>query len=131
MEVNTKKVVVVDDSKTTLLLIQNLLIEIDKNIQVKLFDSAVPALRYIKEHKPDLLIVDLYMPKISGIDLLRTLHPVTDMKVFMVSANTKVIKIETALKLGVDEYFTKPLKINKLKEKIMEALNVKREKYQL
>lgn len=130
MEDDAKHVVVIDDSQTTLLIIENVLKELDKTIQVKLFDRPESGLKYLKAHEPDLLILDLFMPGLNGLDILKHIHPVTGMKIFMISANTKVVEIESALKLGVDEYFTKPLKINALKKIITESLNLK-EKYQI
>ncbi len=130
MESEAKKVVIIDDSRTTLMLIENLLFEISNKIQVRGFDKAEYGLKYLKAHKPDLLIIDLFMPQISGLELLEKIQPSEGMKVFMISANTKVVNIESALKLGIDEYFTKPLKVEKLASKIKSVLYAK-EKHEL
>jgi response regulator of citrate/malate metabolism len=125
MTKDKKQVVVIDDSLTTLLLFKSLLREIDKNLQVKLFDKAERGLKYLKTHKTDLLIIDLYMPRYCGLDIIKKIHPFEGMKILMVSANTKTTNIESALELGIDGYFTKPLKVKKIKEKIIETLNIK------
>lgn len=123
---NLNNVVVIDDSQTTLLIVENLLKELDKTIEVKLFDRPEFGLKHLKTQKTDLLILDLYMPKLNGIDVLKKISPANGMKVFMISAKTKVVEIESAIALGIDEYFTKPLKIEMLKTKISESFNFKK-----
>lgn len=67
------------------------------------------ALDFLQNHDVDLILLDIFMPKLDGLALLhqiRTLHSKTD--VIMVTAAKNVDSIQTALRLGVIDYIVKP-----------------------
>jgi DNA-binding response OmpR family regulator len=62
----------------------------------------------IKENKYDLLILDIMLPKVSGLDILRNIKDTKDIPVLMVTAKKEEIDKIKGLSLGADDYITKP-----------------------
>lgn len=64
----------------------------------------------LRDHAPDALVLDIRMPDMSGLDLLRRVRPqYPEMKIVMVTAFDDPQMRATALQLGADDYITKPL----------------------
>ena len=57
---------------------------------------------------PDIILLDLMLPDISGLDVLRTVRRTSDVPVIVVSAKSAEADIVSALELGADDYLTKP-----------------------
>lgn len=75
------------------------------------YDSAFDgeeALRKALEIKPDLIILDLMMPKLNGIDVCRTLRKTSDVPIIMLTARGEEIDRILGLELGADDYIVKP-----------------------
>jgi signal transduction histidine kinase/CheY-like chemotaxis protein len=75
------------------------------------------AVELAKEHRPDLVLLDLHLVDTSGEEVLRSLHsePLTkDIPVVMISADATKHQIETLMGLGAAAYLTKPIKIQEL-----------------
>ena len=66
------------------------------------------ALKKAYETKPDLIILDLMMPKINGIEVCRTLRKTTDVPIIMLTAKGEEIDKILGLELGADDYIVKP-----------------------
>ena len=62
----------------------------------------------IERRLPDVLLLDLMLPDISGLDVLRRVRQKSDVPVIVVSAKSSEADIVTALELGADDYLTKP-----------------------
>lgn len=90
---------------------------------------AADALRLLKTHAIDLLISDILMPGMNGLDMLRlvrTEHPKTHCVI--VSAHGKFEYCREALKMGVENFLLKPVDINELQETVRNAAeNIARE----
>ncbi len=77
------------------------------------------AVEYIFDKKPDLVLLDIQLPKVSGLSILKSLrdqgyiHPV-----IIMTANDSEITETNALSLGADDYITKPIRTNALRERI-------------
>ncbi|HDY90127.1 MAG TPA: response regulator [bacterium] len=79
------------------------------------------ALRMIKEHYPVLIILDVMMPDVSGLEVCRSIrnNPKTSrIKVIILSAKGQEKEKEEGLKAGADEYITKPFDYKELIKKI-------------
>ena len=73
----------------------------------------------------DLIILDITLPDVSGLELLKKLKEKEDTKqipVIMISAKSELDLIDTAFEYGVEDYFTKPFDSQALLEKIKELL---------
>jgi DNA-binding response OmpR family regulator len=70
-----------------------------------------------KEEKPDLIMLDLGLPDISGIETLEKLREVTDAPILISSARTEQ-QIQKAMTLGANDYITKPFTPTDLMDKI-------------
>lgn len=68
-------------------------------------------LRAIEKEKPDLIILDLMLPGLSGLDVCRKIKTNPDLKdipVIMISAKSEELDVVLGLELGADDYVTKP-----------------------
>lgn len=80
---------------------------------------------------PDLLILDIHMPEVSGIDLLEFIRRQRDwdpMPIIMLSSDASDIQVDKALALGADAYVFKPVTIEELETAINRAIRKRRGK---
>ena len=97
---------------------------LETNYRVRTFGAAGPAIEAIKDSPPDLVLLDVRLPDIDGIDALgtiKTLHP--EIMVIMITASRDVDVAISAMKLGAYDYFMKPLEIEALEISIRNALD--------
>jgi two-component system CitB family response regulator len=85
---------------------------------------AVPNLeqakKYIKLKKPDLILLDVYLPKENGIDLLKWVrNQEIDIDVILITADKSIERIQEALRYGVVDYLIKPFSFERLKEALI------------
>lgn len=74
--------------------------------------SAEAAQDYLRTHRPDLILLDIQLPGMDGLSLMRCLkaEPATaDIPIVVLSANATVRDIELARRLGCADYITKPI----------------------
>lgn len=67
---------------------------------------------------PDVILLDLMLPGISGLDVLRTIRSMSDVPVIVVSAKSAEADVVSALELGADDYLTKPYSSRELVARI-------------
>lgn len=68
-----------------------------------------------RDHKPDVILLDINMPKMNGIEFLtavRSKPEWRDLKVFIVTTSDERVDKEATKKLGISGYIVKPLKLN-------------------
>jgi two-component system, OmpR family, alkaline phosphatase synthesis response regulator PhoP len=104
-----QKILAVDDEEDILELLKfNLLRE---GYQVSCATSGEQALRLVRSENPDLIVLDLMLPGIDGLEVTRRLKNDPDTKgipVLMLTAKGEEADIVTGLELGADDYITKP-----------------------
>ena len=86
------------------------------------------ALAMIKEHRPDLVLLEVMMPKIDGIEVCRRLKAGTEfpfMSVILVTARSDSQDVVEGLEAGADEYLTKPIDQFSLVARVKSALRLK------
>ncbi len=84
-------------------------------------------LRYARSHRPDLIVLDLMLPKLSGLDVIRALRAEDpDTPILVLSAKDQEGDKVLALSLGADDYMTKPFGLAELIARIRAALRRKR-----
>jgi len=106
-------ILVVDDNEQNLELLQAYLEDVEcRTIPAK---DGIAALEIIKKSKPDLVLLDVMMPRMSGFEVCRRIknNPLTaDLPVIMVTALNELGDIERAIESGTDDFLSKP--VNKL-----------------
>jgi len=123
-----KKIVVVDDDVYVRQLLQQLL-EDFKASGVKLFyaQNGIAAWELIQTEKPDLILLDLMLPGISGYELCRRIRSdraLAAIHIIVLTARGQSADETKGLKLGADEYVTKPFNNQHLIQLIGTALQV-------
>jgi twitching motility two-component system response regulator PilH len=118
-----QKVLIVDDSKTELMYMTNLL---QKNgFAVKTAENADEAFLRLAEEKPDLILMDVVMPGQNGFQLTRAIsrNPLfSDVPIIMCTSKNQETDRVWGLRQGARDYVTKPVEVTELLAKI-NALN--------
>jgi DNA-binding response OmpR family regulator len=87
------------------------------------------ALRRVENDRPDLVVLDIMMPKMDGYEVLRRMRADQDSRqtpVILLSAKGRPIDRETGLDTGADDYIVKPFSPRRLLEKIQDLLDRER-----
>lgn len=71
---------------------------------------------------PDIIILDLMLPKLSGLDLCRTLRKESSVPIIMLTAKTEEVDRVVGLELGADDYVTKPFSTRELIARVRAVL---------
>ena len=114
----------IDDDKNILTSVSMLLES--EGYKVKTFSDGESGLKAILENHPDIAVVDIKMPRLDGIELLKKLRKTSDMPIiFLTSKDTEIDEL-LGLKIGADDYITKPFSQRILIERI--RILIKRDK---
>ena len=116
-------VLVVDDDPVILRLLQvNFELE---GIEVVTAPDGEEGLKIAQSEPPDLVISDIMMPKVNGLELLAALRSSPDtaaMPVILLSAKAQVADVQRGLELGADDYVTKPFDPLELIDRVYKVL---------
>lgn len=114
-----KKVLVVDDSKTELMFLTDLLAR--NGFSVKTAENAEDAFRRLAEDKPELILMDVVMPGQNGFQLTRAImrDPLySDIPIVMCTSKNQETDRVWGLRQGARDYITKPVNAEELMAKI-------------
>ena len=114
-------VMVVDDSLTVRRVTQRFLQR--EGYQVVLAKDGVDALEKLQEVKPDVMLVDIEMPRMDGFDLIRNVRSdsrIAKTPIIMITSRTASKHRNYAMELGANEYYGKPFQEQQLLESIVE-----------
>ncbi|MNJ47612.1 Sensory transduction protein regX3 [compost metagenome] len=75
-------------------------------------------LNLVKQHKPDLVLLDLMLPDMSGFDVCRQLSLTTKIPVIMITAKSDMLDKVLGMEIGADDYITKPFDIREVVARI-------------
>jgi len=118
--VSTCILVVEDDADLAYLVSRNLEVE---GYTVRTASDGEAAVRAIRDHMPDLVVLDLMLPKRSGIEVLRDLRRMSHrVPVIILTARAGVSDRVLGLKLGADDYVTKPFEMAELLARVEAVL---------
>jgi len=115
-----KKVLVVDDDVKTVELVK-LYLNRD-GYRVLTAYNGTEALRLAREGHPDLIVLDLMLPGIDGLEICRTLRGESDVPIIMLTAKTTDQDKLIGLDLGADDYVTKPFSPRELAARVRVVL---------
>ena len=115
-----KRVLVVDDDVKTVELVK-LYLNRD-GYKVLTAHDGIEALRLARESHPDLIVLDLMLPGIDGLQVCRTLRNESDVPIIMLTAKTTDQDKLTGLNLGADDYVTKPFSPRELAARVRTVL---------
>jgi len=124
MEPNTKTILVIDDSSTNIILLEAVLSSKGYTIATAL--SAKEAFHLITKSLPDLILLDLLMPRINGFDFLKEIkinEHTRKVPVIVVSALTDSDNIQKVINLGAIDFVKKPVDIQKLVEMVQKVIS--------
>jgi twitching motility two-component system response regulator PilH len=114
-----QKVLIVDDSKTELMFMTNLL---QKNgMSVRTAEGAEEAFRRLAEEKPDLILMDVVMPGQNGFQLTRSINRTpeyADIPIIMCTSKSLETDRVWGMRQGASDYITKPVDAAELLVKI-------------
>ena len=115
-----KKILVVDDEKKIVDIVKAYLEKDGFNV-ISAFDGQA-AIEQAKSESPDLIILDLMLPKMSGMDVCRTVRQSSDIPVIMLTARDDTTDKILGLELGADDYVTKPFDPKELVSRVRAVL---------
>lgn len=119
-----REILIVDDDLDYLKLVSKTLSH--EGYAVRAFDSGEKAIQAMNDALPDLLILDVNMPGISGLETLARLRQkLAYVAVIFVSANDKPEDVVSGLNSGADDYIRKPFDIRELISRVKAKLRVK------
>ena len=93
-----------------------------KGIETAVARSGREGLKQFQIRNPDLVVLDLGMPKMDGLDTLRLLRQVSNVPVIILTGNTDAESFLVAMELGVDDYLTKDMSLMELPGRVELAL---------
>jgi len=123
MAINQKTVMIIEDEPDAAELFAEMMRV--SGFQVLKSYASIPAMNMIAQEKPDVIILDIMMPDISGLDILRDMRGKADLAkipVVLVSAKGTPSDVREGLNAGASIYLTKPVGFADLKNAVERAL---------
>lgn len=114
------KILVVDDEHSIRSLVAAYLPK--EEYEVLTADNGLTGLQKAQEDKPDLIILDVMLPGMDGIELLTRLRRESDAYVILLTARTEEVDKIVGLSVGADDYVTKPFSPRELAARVKAAL---------
>ncbi len=131
MQDYNEKILIIDDMDTNIDLLK---FSLEKYNNIFKANDGKTALEIISRELPDVILLDLMMPGMSGFDVINELkkeEKTKDIPVIFLTANNKSDTFIEAFKLGATDYITKPFKKYEINARIETQLNLKKSKEKL
>ena len=126
------KILIADDNLQNVELLEAYLADVDCTIQTA--EDGEQTLQRVRKDPPDLILLDIMMPKISGFEVCRKLKnddKTRDIQILMVTALNQVGDIERAVQAGTDDFLIKPVNKLELVLRVKSLLRVRQLKNEL
>ncbi|BFT30666.1 hypothetical protein D210916BOD24_18420 [Alteromonas sp. D210916BOD_24] len=131
MDFETQKVAIIDDEPSTLLILES---AVEALAEVVTCSTSGEALSFINQCLPDLIVLDISMPELSGFDVCRQLKasPVTAaIPIIFVTSHSDVENERNALALGAIDFISKPIDIELCRLRVKNHLMLQQQKHLL
>ena len=118
MQSSGKKIIYIEDNPANLKLVEKIIRRLDGVILVSAVEP-VTGIELVKDHVPDLILLDINLPGMSGYDVIKAIRENTEtslIPVIAVSANAMESDITQSKQAGFDDYITKPINIMQFRE---------------
>ena len=119
-----RRVHYVEDNETNIEIMRGVLLQ-RPQIELEVSMHGLDGLAAIRHRRPDLILLDMQLPAISGLELLRHIKnddDIASIPVIVVSADATTARMQEALTLGAAHYLTKPVDVPMLLEQVDELL---------
>ncbi len=107
-----KKLLIVDDEAHIRMLIEQTLEDLeDEGVELLFADNGEKALSIIQEERPDLVFLDVMMPKMNGMEVCQRVKKelkLTEVYIILLTAKGQEVDRQKGLDMGADRYMTKP-----------------------
>ena len=117
------KVLIVDDTET-MRMAEKMMLS-NEGYEIETAVDGVDALKKIAERKPDLVLMDIMMPRMDGIECCERIKVdanLSNIKVVMVTTKSEYERVKEAFAAGCDDYITKPIDKTELLSKMKELM---------
>lgn len=94
----------------------------DEGFEIYQAADGMEALEVFKKENPDLIILDLMLPKLDGLEVCKAIRQKSNVPIIMVTARDEEIDKLLGLELGADDYITKPFSLREIKARIKAVL---------
>lgn len=111
-----EKILIIDDEKELVDIVEIYLVQEDYIVQ-KAFDGR-EGLNKFKSFKPDMVVLDIKLPGVDGMDICKAIRMESDIPILMLSAKSGDMDKVLSLGFGADDYVTKPFSTNELVARI-------------
>lgn len=116
----SKKILVVDDEAQIIRVMRHILSA--HQYEIRTASDGESAFQVFRDWKPDLVVTDLQMPSMDGLELCRRLREISDVPIIVLSVRDEEKTIVEALDTGADDYVTKPFGTNELLARVRASL---------
>lgn len=130
--IDGSKVLIVDDNAQNVELLQAYLEDLP--VETLVARDGLEALDVVAQNNPDLILLDIMMPRMSGFEVCRKLKSdpaTTDISIIMVTALNEFSDIERGVESGTDDFLTKPVNKLELLTRVKTLLRLRHLKNQL
>ena len=123
-----KKLLIVDDEAHIRMLIEQTLEDLeDEGVELLFADNGADALRIIQEERPDLVFLDVMMPKMNGMEVCQKVKKelnITETYIILLTAKGQEVDRQKGLDMGANKYMTKPFDPDEMLSIAEEILNI-------
>lgn len=117
-----KKILIVEDEKELALSLESQFSVLD--VEIKIAKDGKEALEIFHWYKPELVLLDINLPKKTGWEVCQSIRKDSDTKIIMMTARDSELDEIHGLEIGADDYIVKPFSINVLITKVKKALRL-------
>jgi len=119
-----KKILIIDDVESNIISLVHIL---KPSYRLYTAENGEKGLEYAKKYKPDLILLDIILPEMSGYDVIKELkenEKTKNIPVLFLSGLNDVENIGKGMVLGAVDFITKPFDVNQVKTKVEARLNL-------